>query len=63
MVHKPYCKFAGDSRSNCGLCSKRLAHGTEDSVIGKLRAIFADAGRRVEWHCLLGVGIPARIDK
>ena len=30
-----------------------------DSVIGKLRAIFADGGREIEWHCLLGVGNPA----
>lgn len=59
MVHKPYCKFASDSRTNCGSCPKRLAHGTVDSLIGKLRAIFADAGRGNEWHCLLGVDNPA----
>lgn len=59
MVHKPYCEFASDPRTNCGSCPKRLAHGTVDSLIGKLRAIFADAGRGVEWHCLLGVGNPA----
>ena len=59
VVHKLYCKFAGDSRSNCGFCPKRLAHGSVDSVIGKLPAILADAGRGVEWHCLLGVGNPA----
>ena len=28
-------------------------------MIGQLRAIFADGGREIEWHCLLGVGNPA----
>lgn len=40
-------------------CPKRLAFGTVDSLIGKHRSIFADNGRGVEWHSLLGVGNPA----
>ena len=46
-------------------CPKRLAFGTVDTLIGKLRSIFADNGRGVEWHSRLGVGNPAscRFDK
>ena len=40
-------------------CPKRLAFGTVDSLIGKLRAIFVEYGRGWEWHSLLGVGNPA----
>ena len=40
-------------------CPKRLAFGTVDSLIGKLRAIFAESGRGAEWQSLLGVGNPA----
>ena len=40
-------------------CPKRLAFGTVDSLIGKLRSIFVDNGKGVEWHSLLGVGNPA----
>ena len=40
-------------------CPKRLAFGTVDSLIGKLRAIFVEHGRGSEWHSLLGVGNPA----
>ena len=43
--------------------SKRLALGTADSLIGKLRSIFADNGRGVEWHSLLGVGNPASVKR
>ena len=59
VVHKPECKFVGNSKYECDGCPKRLAHGTVESLIGKLRAIFAEAGRGVEWHALLGVGNPA----
>lgn len=45
MVHKPKCKFVGNSKYVCGTCPKRLAHGTIDSFIGKLSAIFAEVGR------------------
>ena len=39
-------------------CPKRLAFGTVDSLIGKVRAIFVEHGRGSEWHSLLGVGNP-----
>ena len=40
-------------------CSKRLAFGTVDSLIGKLRAIFLEHGRGAEWHSVLNIGNPA----
>ena len=39
-------------------CPKRLTFGTVDSLIGKLRSIFADNSRDVEWPSFLGVGNP-----
>ena len=36
-----------------------MAFGAVDSLIGKLRAIFAESGRGAEWQSLLGVGNPA----
>ena len=39
-------------------CPKRLAAGTVDSMIGKLRAIFTDAGLGGEWDDRLGIGNP-----
>ena len=59
VIHNPTCSFVGQSKqSQCG-CPRRLAFGTVDSLIGKLRAVFAENGRGVEWHSLLGVGNPA----
>ena len=43
--------------------SKRLALGAVDSLIGKLRSIFADNGGGVERHSLLGVGNPASVKR
>lgn len=40
-------------------CPKRLAFGTVDSLIGKLRAIFLEHGRGAEWHSVLNIGNPA----
>lgn len=36
-----------------------LAHGSVDSLIGKLRSIFAENGRGTEWQPLMGIGNPA----
>ena len=47
-----------ESRWTSCNCPKRLAFGTVDSLIEKLRSIFADNGKGVEWHSLLGVGNP-----
>ena len=52
-VHSPDCKGGA-----CN-CPKRLAFGTVDSMIGKLRAIFTEHGRGSEWVSVLNVGNPA----
>ena len=57
-VHKSECQVLVSPDTGC-TCPKRLAHGTMDSLIGKLRAIFVEKGRVSEWHALLGVGNPA----
>ena len=57
-VHQDTCPMPRGSRLGCG-CPKRLAFGTVDSLIGKFRSIFCNAGRGSEWHALLGVGNPA----
>ena len=41
-------------------CPKRLAFGTVDSLIGKLRAIFVEHGRGSEWYSLLNGNTAAR---
>ena len=38
--------------------SFRLSAGTVDSLIGKLRAIFTEAGLGGEWDDRLGIGNP-----
>lgn len=55
-VHKSGCE---PSKSGGCNCPKRLAFGTVDALIGKLRAIFAAHERGTEWQPLLGVGNPA----
>ena len=43
---------------SCG-CPVRLPYATVDSYIGKLRAIFKDAGREDDWNTALSLGNPA----
>ena len=45
----------------CG-CPRRLAYSTVDSYVGKLRSIFAEAGRQGDWNCTLLLGNPATDD-
>lgn len=59
VVHNQFCPRIGEQRSSQCACPKRLAHGTVDSLIGKLRTIFAENGRGSDWHSLLGMGNPA----
>ena len=48
-VHQTQCpRCSSDKTPSCS-CPKRLAAVTVDSMIGKLRAIFTDAGLRGEW--------------
>ena len=53
-VHQPDCQGRAPCQS-----SLRLAHGTVDSLIGKLRSIFAENERGAEWQPLMGIGNPA----
>lgn len=58
-VHNAQCSFLGHKGpSNCA-CAIRLAFGTVDSMIGKLRAIFSQNNRVGEWDPMLGIGNPA----
>lgn len=58
-VHSGHCPHVGLSASvNCE-CPWRLSYNTVDSYIGKLRAIFRDAGRQGDWNKLWAIGDPA----
>ena len=57
-VHQSACPAVSRPGIAC-TCPKRLAFGTVDSLIGKLRAIFVEHRRSSEWHSRLGVGNPA----
>ena len=61
-LHSPSCVHFGTPKGKtppaCS-CPKRLAVGTVDCLIGKLRSIFIDAGRGDSWNNLLGIGNPA----
>ena len=58
-VHKSACQFFGRKGSFSCLCPTRLAYGTVDSLIGKLRALFNESGRRGEWDPRLLISNPA----
>lgn len=57
-IHVPQCLRTPGKKSSC-VCPTRLASGTVDSMIGKLRAIFSNAGLGGEWDDRLGIGNPA----
>ena len=57
-VHQTQCpRPSGNKTPSCS-CPKRLAAGTVDSMIGKLCAIFTDAGLGGEWDDRLEIGNP-----
>ena len=58
-VHKSTCQFFGRKGSFSCLCPTHLTYGTVDSLIGKLRALFNESGRRGEWDPRLLIGNPA----
>ena len=61
LVHLPDCVRSVHTTSlqpSCS-CPRRLAFGTVDALIGKLRSIFVTQGRGPDWQPLLGVGNPA----
>ena len=45
---------------SCG-CPVCFSYTTVDSYIGKLRAIFEEAGRDGDWNTALGLGKPAAL--
>ena len=60
--HKNGCPHTGKKGLfSCG-CPRRLAYSTLDSYIGKLRSIFAEAGRQGDWNRTLLPGNPATDD-
>lgn len=62
QLHSQVCpNVAKRGLSSCS-CPRRLAYGTVDSYIGKLRAIFSDAGRQGDWNRALHLGNPAADD-
>ena len=52
------CPQASQTRSSSCSCPSRLAAGTVGSLLGKLRAIFAEAGLGGEWDDRLEIGNP-----
>lgn len=50
QIHVDGCPNMGKHGSHTCTCPIRLAFSTVDSYIGKLRAIFHDAGRQGEWE-------------
>ncbi|KAK2555891.1 Protein LIGHT-DEPENDENT SHORT HYPOCOTYLS 5 [Acropora cervicornis] len=57
-VYQTQCpRRSSDKTPSCS-CPTRLAADTVDSMIGKLRAIFTDAGLGGEWDDRLGIGNP-----
>lgn len=58
-VHSPECSHQGRRGSTTCACPSRLSYNTVDSYIGKLRAIFQEAGRKGDWDARLNIGNPA----
>ena len=58
-VHEEECRFLGQKTVHTCACPRRLAYGTVDSLIGKLRAVFAESGRCFDDSLLPGYGNPA----
>ena len=59
QVHITSCPNLGKHNvHDCG-CPTRLFFATMDSYIGKLQAIFKDAGREGDWNTALALGNPA----
>ena len=59
QVHVSTCPYLGKHKVHSCDCPVRLSYATVDSYIGKLRAIFKDAGREGDWNTALNLGNPA----
>ena len=58
-VHNSSCRIYGSSDRGLCECPSRLASGTVDSTIGKLRSIFRELDRSGEYAMQSGGGNPA----
>lgn len=58
-VHQHNCQFLGSQLKSACDCPSRLAAGTVDSTIGKLRTIFNSLSRSGEYDVRSGGGNPA----
>ena len=58
VVHLLDCPGLGQRQRVSCSCPTRLAAGTVDSLIGKLRSIFVEEGLGGEWDDRLGIGNP-----
>ncbi len=59
QCHKTECQFLGRQGVHpCG-CPRRLAAGTVESLIGRLKGVFAKLGRADNWDALTNSGNPA----
>ena len=59
VVHMVACPFSGENRVSSCVCPKRLAYGSVDSIIGKLRAMFNKYGRSATDSLFPGIANPA----
>ena len=61
VVHSSQCPYLSDLKGSKSTCRypKRLAFGTVDSLISKLRAILADNCSGTDWYSVMGIGNPA----
>ena len=58
-VHGSDCSYQGQSGTSPCACPTRLSYNTVDSYIGKLRAVFQEAGCKGDWISRLSAGNPA----
>ena len=63
QLHLQSCQNAAKRGISSCTCPRRLAHGTIDSYIGKLRSLFSDVGRQGQWNPSLHLGNPATDDR
>ena len=59
MVHFDTCPLFGEKSVSSCVCPERLAYGSVDSIIGKLRAIFSKYGRSAGYGLFPRIASPA----
>jgi len=58
QIHELSCRFLGKSGVHPCQCPHRLASGTVQSILGKLKSIFENFGKGSHWDELQAVGNP-----